>query len=423
MLNITEALVAILLLAAVLLISTLEIAFSAANRIALRRFLDGRFARRAKHLISLLEVRTEVLVALSVGVQAVTISTGIFLFVTLTSRNVPYVAGMPGTIGLMIVIVLLLRQLLPRLISTRQPEVVILRLHTIFRFVYALLRPFARLLTSVLNYFHSWEAPNADEDEASEEEIQAFIDAGQEEGILEHNEGELIQSIVEFGGKVAREVMTPRTQIVAAEVGFTADQLATLICTQKHTRIPVFVKELDNLEGVVHERDLIRVLQRGEKLDNLRPLLKPIHFVPETKPVNDLLNEMRKMGEQMVIVVDEYGGVSGLITVEDLVEQIVGEIYDEAEFADRVVDEGSGAFVISGAADLDVLEEKLGMTLLENTESTTVAGAVLEIFGRLPAPGERIEHQGLKIEVLEADRRRIHRLRIRMPAAQQQAAT
>jgi len=223
----------------------------------------------------------------------------------------------------------------------------------------------------------------------------------------------MIQSIVHFGDKVARELMTPRTQIVAIDINAPVDALLQLILNKRHARIPVFRDDLDNIEGVVHERDLLRMWQKGEKLDNFRSLVKPVNFVPETKPVDDLLQEMKHQGDHLVIVVDEYGGISGLITMQDLVEEIVGEIHDESDSGDKVVEESKGVYVVPGSIELEALEEKLGVPLVADTECTTVGGAVVELFGRLPAAGERIEHGGMEIEVLDADRRRVQRLRLK----------
>ena len=143
-------------------------------------------------------------------------------------------------------------------------------------------------------------------------------------------------------------------------------------------------------------------------------MVKPVSFVPETKPVDDLLQEMKEKGDQMVLVVDEYGGISGLITMEDLIEEIVGEIHDESESdGEKVVEESKGVFVVPGSLELGIVEERLGTPLVPATECTTVAGAVIELFGRLPLPGEKIECGGVEIEVLDADRRRIQRLRLK----------
>ena len=298
----------------------------------------------------------------------------------------------------------------------RNPEIMFLRLFPIFKVAHFILRPFSRPLMAALNYFRRWEEEiePAKEEEASEDEIQAFIDAGQEEGILERGEGQMIQSIVHFGNKVAREVMTPRMQMVAIDANSPVEKLLELFTSKGHPRIPVYRGDLDNIEGSIHERDLLRVYQKGGKLENFRSLLRPVYFVPETKPVDDLLQEMKQKGDQMVVVVDEYGGISGLITMEDLVEEIVGEIHDESESdGEKVIEESKGVFVVPGSLEIGVIEEKIGVPVFADTDCTTVAGAVVELFGRLPSPGEKVEYGGVEIEVLDADRRRVQRLRLK----------
>src|SRR4029450_4488104 len=235
--------------------------------------------------------------------------------------------------------------LIPRLIAARHPEMVLFYMFPLFGIFSLLFRPFARLMTVVLNYFHSWEEEKdpAKEEEASNADIQAFIDAGQEEGILEDTEGEMIQSIVHFGEKTVREIMTPRTQIVAIEINSSIEKLLQLITARSHSRIPVFRDDLDNIEGFIHERDLLRQWQRDDLTTAPRPLsklLRPVHLVPETKAVDDLLNEMKQRGDHLVLVVDEYGGISGLATMEDLVEEIVGDIHD-TESAEEQIEERS----------------------------------------------------------------------------------
>jgi len=209
-------------------------------------------------------------------------------------------------------------------------------------------------------------------------------------------------------------VMTPRTQFVAIDINSPVEKLLQLVVSKHHARIPVYRDDLDNIEGIVHERDLLRVWQHGDKIENFRSLIKPAYFVPETKPVDDLLQEMKQKGDQMVLVVDEYGGVSGLITMEDLIEEIVGEIHSDSEInGEKVVEESAGVFIVPGSLELGVVEEKLGVPLVSETDCATVAGVVVELFGRVPLPGEKIEHGGIEIEVLEADRRRVRRLRLK----------
>jgi putative hemolysin len=419
MLSGTELLIGALFIVALLAMSIIDVAFTNVSKVAVRRLLDRPKAKAAASLAAMLERRAEVLTSIHIIIQLFLVAGAVFAFTVFERRQVRYWLSVLGTVAVMMLVILLFRQLLPRIITMRSPEVVLLGLLPLFKIAHTTLRPVSLLLMSALNYFHEWEqdVEPVKEEETSEEEIQAFIDAGQEEGILEHGEGEMIQSIVHFGDKVAREVMTPRTQVVAVDINSPVENLLQVIVAKRHARIPVYRDDLDNIEGLVHERDLLRLWQKGEKLENFRSLIKPAYFVPETKPVDDLLQEMKEKGDQMVVVVDEYGGVSGLITMEDLIEEIVGEIHDEAEGdGEKVIEEGKGVFVVPGSLELGVLEEKLGMPLVGNTDCTTVAGAVVELFGRLPSPGEKIEHGGVEIEVLTADRRRVQCLRLKILA-------
>jgi putative hemolysin len=419
MLSGTESLIGALFILTLLVMSVIDVAFTNVGKVAVRRLVDRPKAKAAASLAALIETRAEVLTSIHIIIQLFLVAGAVFVFTLFERRQLRYAISVLGTVGVMMLVILLFRQLLPRIITMRSPEVVLLRLFPLFKIAHTALRPISLLLMSALNYFHEWEqdVEPAKEEETAEEEIQAFIDAGQEEGILEHVEGEMLQSIVHFGDKVAREVMTPRTQIVAVDINSPIEKLLHVIVTKRHARIPVFRDDLDNIEGIVHERDLLRLWQKGDKLENFRSLIKPAYFVPETKAVDDLLQEMKEKGDQMVIVVDEYGGVSGLITMEDLIEEIVGEIHDEAETdAEKVIEESKGVFVVPGGLELGVLEEKLGMPLVANTDCTTVAGAVVELFGRLPSLGEKIEHGGVEIEVLAADRRRVQRLRLKILA-------
>jgi len=416
MLSGTEVLIVIGFVIALALMSTIDVAFATANKVSVRRLLDGPKGKTALSLATLLETRTDVLTSIHILVQLLMVSGAVLLFAALQRTSLPYGLSVLTAVAVMMLLIMIFRQLIPRIITYRNPEAVLVYLFPILNAVHLILTPISRLLMAGLNYFHRTEqgAEPEKEEEASEEEIQAFIDAGQEEGILERDESEMIQSIVQFGGKVAREVMTPRTQIVAIDINSPVEKLLQLVVSTRHARIPVYRDDLDNIEGIVHERDLLRVWQRGDKIENVRSLIKPAYFVPETKPVDDLLQEMKQKSDQMVLVIDEYGGVSGLITMEDLIEEIVGEIYDGTEGeGEKAIEENNGSFTVRGTLELDVLEEKMGVPLVAETACTTVAGAAIELFGRIPTAGEKIEHGGVEIEVLEADRRRVRRLRIK----------
>ncbi len=409
-----EILLALFLVAALLVMSVVDFALADISKIALRRIAEGESRKKDRLVVSLVSSRDDVLMAIHISVQTLLVALAVLLAGSYLSYPLPYAVALPAAVLTTLLVVLPFRQLIPRAIALRDPEAALERLLPVLGAAYFVLRPLVRLITAILNYFHEWEVEADDDEEASEEEIQAFIDAGKEEGILEQDEGVMIHSIVQFGDKVALEVMTPRTQIDAVDVSWTIDRLVDLVVAKRHSRIPVYRDELDNIEGIVHERDLLRVWKDEDRIDHIRSLVHPVHFVPETKPIDDLLQEMQEQGRQIVLVVDEYGGISGLITIEDLIEEIVGEIRDgtEAE-GEEILEEQGGAFLVPGGTELDAIEARTGVDVFPNTESTTVGGAVAELFGRLPSSGERIRHNGFAIEVIEADRRRVRRLRVR----------
>jgi CBS domain containing-hemolysin-like protein len=227
----------------------------------------------------------------------------------------------------------------------------------------------------------------------------------------QQEERKLLKSIVDFGDTLVREVMTPRPDIVAIRSGATLDELRSLFREQEYSRIPVFKDSLDNILGFVFVKDLI-VLENPRGDQPITTILRPAHFVPETKPVSELLREFQARRIQMALVVDEYGGTAGLVTLEDLVEEIVGEIRDEYDVeAEAVVDEGNGTFVFSGTADVDEIEDRLGVPI-EREGFETVGGFLLSHVGRVPQSGETFDVDGLHVEVMDAERRRIRKVRI-----------
>jgi CBS domain containing-hemolysin-like protein len=247
--------------------------------------------------------------------------------------------------------------------------------------------------------------------ETSAEVVDALIEAGQEEGILEESDRDLIQSVVEFGDKTVREVMTPRPEIVAVPITTTLQEFTELINKYPYSRIPVYEGDLDHIKGLVFAKDLLQLTDEEAASKTVRDIVKTdLIFVPETKLGSDLLREMQRDNIRMAIAVDEYGGVSGLLTIEDLVEEIVGEIRDEHEKSE-IVKESDTSYIFNGNTDLDLIEKLLGVRPDEK-EATTIAGLVSELAGHIPKAGEVFEENGLKFEVLESTERRVGRVRI-----------
>lgn len=246
-----------------------------------------------------------------------------------------------------------------------------------------------------------------------EEHIEALIEAGKEEGILEESDERLIQSVVAFGDKTVREVMTARPNIVAIAADRTLEELRNLVINEQYSRVPVYEGAIDNLIGFVHVRDMFE-LDAGQRSARLvKSMIRPLHIVPESKPVRDLLREMQRDSVHMAGVVDEYGNTAGIATMEDLVEEILGEIRDEHEPGVDAVPDADGAFLVAGNFDLDNLKHLLDFTPEEETEATTVGGLVTEWLGYVPRSGEAVEREGIRIEVMASDERRVERLRVR----------
>lgn len=274
--------------------------------------------------------------------------------------------------------------------------------------------PFVGLLT----FFQSLveladENGNADEAEpTAAENIETLITAGEEEGLIQEDDRQLIQSVVEFGDKVVREVMTPRPNMVAIDANAPLEQLRDLVINEQYSRIPAYEGDIDHVIGFVHVRDMFELDEDHRAHRKVRELLRPLRFVPETKAVNDLMREMQQESTHMVIVVDEYGNTAGLATMEDLVEVILGEIRDEHEPASDIMEDGQGGYIVSGNFDLARLNGLVEFRPEDEIESTTVGGLVSEWLGRVPRPGESVERGGIRIEVLASDERRIEQVRI-----------
>jgi len=255
--------------------------------------------------------------------------------------------------------------------------------------------------------------------EASEGEIETFIDEATEEGIIEEHESELLKSVVEFGDTLVREVMTPRVDMVGIRRGATFGALRELILSEKYTRIPVYRDRLDNVEGIVHAKDLLAYSGDSHAGKPIDPIVRPAYFVPESMKVAALLKEYKKRHQKIAIVVDEHGGVAGLVTLEDLIEEIVGEIrdeYDQDEEA-QVTQLSPGEYIVSGNANVGDLEKAIGQDL-SDADMITASGLVTHHLGRVPRRGESLEFKGLAIEILDADSKRVRKLKIKKPEAE-----
>jgi CBS domain containing-hemolysin-like protein len=246
----------------------------------------------------------------------------------------------------------------------------------------------------------------------TEEEIMTMVDAGQEVGVIEADEKEMIYSVFALGDTLAREVMVPRIDLVALDVGASLDEALDVVIRAGHSRIPVYEETIDNVVGLLYAKDLLQLWQDGRETVTLREVLRPAHFVPESKQLDELLEEMQLRKIHMSIVVDEYGGTAGAVTIEDIVEEIVGEIQDEYDAEEPIVEQTSDKeFVFNARVDLDDVNRLMG-TAFPTEMDDTLGGFIYSQLGKVPAPGEMVRFDGLVIEVLTVVGRRIRKVRV-----------
>jgi CBS domain containing-hemolysin-like protein len=307
-------------------------------------------------------------------------------------------------------------QLLPAfVIRYSSPERTLELLLPIFTIVANVISPLVALVSGWLGSVGRREEPANGASESVAANAAPEATGGGESD--QAQESRLLRSVVEFGDTLVREVMTPRPDIVAIRSDATIDDLRRLIQEQEYSRLPVYAENLDNIVGLVVVKDLIQVAEPLAGTQKISAIMRPAAFVPETKQVMDVLREFQQKRHQLAIVVDEYGGTAGLVTVEDVVEELVGEIRDEYDSeADPIVRETDDTYVFSAKVSIEEMIERLGVTI-EDDGFETVGGYVLARVGRVPAVGEHFESDGLEVEVLEAERRRVHKVRVRRQLA------
>lgn len=413
--------ISFLLLLALTFLATVDMAFGQLSDVGLRRMAaeaeEHPTARSTPFLKEILDNRARFSFTLSAAIQILLI----VFSVLITYISLQFSAnGLALLISLLsgLVLAAIFRQFIPRLISLRNPEGKLPRLLPV-------LRPFYRILAFAAEPWHrsfdrlreqeELEEGNAEEEEDDGDDIQALIDVGEAEGIIEEEERQLIHSVFEFGDKTVEEVMTPRTEIVAVPNTASVREACDLMIETKHSRLPVFRDQIDNVEGLIYVRDLLLCWTADQAESPITPLIRPVYFIPETKPLARLLEEMQKAHAYLSIVIDEYGGIAGLVTVEDILEEIVGEIEDEdisKEEPEEIVAAGDGAYEVLGGTEIGKIERLFDMEI-EADDFTTIAGLVNAQTGSVPRPGARLTIRGLEVEVLAADQKRIGRLRIK----------
>jgi len=317
--------------------------------------------------------------------------------------------------------VMLAMQFLPALLLARAPGNWVSPFVPVVRTFIIVIWPGQAVLELLVSVLHLSEDEPAAPAAEPQQAIEALVDAATEEGIIEQEDARLIEQVVEFGDKRVREVMTPRPEVTAIRASATLEELRDLVVEMKFSRIPVYEKSLDDIVGIVMSRDMLEVPDSEAGHRTVRELMRPALFVPETKFGSELLKEMQRKNQQMAIVISEYGLMAGIVTVEDLVEEIVGEIGEEDRRpAPDIVRESSGSLVMRGSVPVDKVGELFRVPLEispEQSGATTIAGLLNSVAGHVPRIGEVIDTEGLRFEVLEANQRKVLRVRARRLAA------
>jgi putative hemolysin len=416
---------------AITYVGTVSAAFNALMRLSLRIHAERTDSNDV--LGRYLEDPRRLFIPARLLISTLTVVTAAFLArVTGADRT-----GLPVLIFSIFSIVLICEHLIPLIIVRRDPERVLDLLLPSFDVILGVLRPLTAGMLRVGTNGHRRNQSGVRKNESRVRknangkgqlvphpvEVVPPSPAPEVESVQEGQARELLRNLADFRETMVREVMTPRPDIIAIDSEATVEQLYSLFREQQYSRVPVFKESLDNVQGFVFIKDLIQRLPNSSGLSGpITPLVRPAHFVPETKRVPDLLKEFQRRRVQIAIVVDEYGGTAGLVTVEDLLEEIVGEIRDEYDVeVERIVDEGNGRFLLAGSVHVDEMANLLKVNV-NGSGFETVGGFLLSKLGRVPQVGEHLDVDGLDVEIVDTQRRRITRVRMSrlapVPAAQ-----
>jgi len=369
-----------------------------------------------RHLLS---HRLDFWLSLSLGLQSGTLILTALAVLLADRFSSPW--ALPVALVTTLFLVIPARQILPRILVQNQPEAYLLRLLPWFRLYFQAVQPLVRPMRQLIQWFRIEPERSLVPDSTppnEEESIQALIDVGEEAGIIEEDEGELIQSVIEFSDTAVREIMTQRPEIISVRASATVREASETMTRERHSRLPVFEQDSDDIVGFVFIRDVLDCLLNGRDQEPVRNIVRPAYFVPESKSIADLLEDMRKSAMQIALVIDEYGDVAGLVTIEDILEEIVGEIEDEDQQSEEaeVLQETDGAWLVRGNTEIRKIE-LVTERELSGDDFQTVNGFIVSELERVPSTGEHFIVRGLEVEVLESDGRAIRRARLRKAAS------
>ncbi|MEA4827237.1 MAG: hemolysin family protein [Clostridium sp.] len=389
--------------------SASETALTSLSKIRIRQMLEEG-VRGADVISRLVENPGKMLSAILVGNNVVNI--GASALATSIAISQFGESGVGIATGIMTIIVLIFGEITPKTLASRDPEKVSIMVSKFIYFITIILSPvvivFTQITSGILRIFGG--KIDIEKPFITEEELKTMLDVSHEEGVLEVEERKMIDNVFEFGDSQVKDVMVPRTDMVAIDIDSTYDEIMKTFKVEQFSRIPVYQDSVDNIIGIIHIKNLVFV--DDSKNFNIYDIIREPYFTYEYKKTTELFEEMRKDRVALTIVLDEYGGTAGLVSMEDLVEEIVGEIedeYDEDDTDIQVIKEDE--YIIDGSTKIDLVNEMIG-TDIESEDFDSIGGFVIGELGRLPQEGDMLEHENTKFIIEEIDKNRIKKLKV-----------
>ena len=383
--------------------SCIETAFSCANTIRLKALADGG-SKRAVHALWVTDRFDKALTAILIGNNVVNLLCSSLATVLCISLFSNYGAAIAT--GAVTFLVLTFGEVIPKCIGREMSDSIVLHTALILRVLTYILMPLILFFAGIKNLFMKIAHIKKTSPSVTEDELKYIIESIEEEGILEEQESELVQSALEFDEKTAQEILTPRVDVTAIDIEDEPEKIHELIIRERYSRIPVYEDGIDNIIGILHTRDYLEKYIDGSV--DLRSLLTPAHFIYKSLKLSDILNDFRLNKLHIAIVTDEYGGMLGIVTMEDLLEEIVGDIWDEDEDEEHVYTQlKDNRYLVSGDMDLSELFELLDIKEDEDIESVSVGGFIIEQLGDIPTRGEKVSYGDLRFTVKRVRNRRI----------------
>ena len=397
------------------LFSSAETAFLSTNKIRLRN-LQEEGEKKADLVLFMLDNQNKLISALLVGNNIVNI--GSSALATKMATEAFGNAGVGIATGIMTLLVLVFGEVIPKNLAAAHAETWAMFIAPFIRLVSFVLTPVVFLLTKLSDFVVHFSKSDDEEDPTiTEDEFKILVNVGQEEGVLDESESEMINSIFEFDETVVKAIMVPRIDIVAVDVEDSINEALRIIVDGGHSRIPAYEESIDNIVGILYAKNIFAHLDADFDTMKVKELLRPAYYIPETKKVSDLLNELRLKKVHMAIILDEYGGTNGLVTIEDLIEEIIGDIQDEYDVEDDlIVMHGEDHLVADARAPIgdveDAFDVELDEEILEDSEADTIGGLAFEHLGGIPAVGDEVTVGRFLIRIVDVSGRRISKVEI-----------